>query len=118
MKVSVAFLFRLFLSGTLLTMTAWTQNESGWRIHTIAGTGRPGHSGDGGPASEARFSFPSGVGSGQGWQTFYVADFFSQRIRRVDTAGDYRPPSRGLGSQAMAETTDRRSRRDSPFPRA
>ena len=86
MKVSVAFLFRLFLSGTLLTMTAWTQNESGWRIHTIAGTGRPGHSGDGGPASEARFSFPSGVAVDKAGNV-YVADFFSQRIRRVDTAG-------------------------------
>ena len=67
-------------------MTAWTQNESGWRIHTIAGTGRPGHSGDGGPASEARFSFPSGVAVDKAGNV-YVADFFSQRIRRVDTAG-------------------------------
>ena len=86
MKHSVAFLVRLCMSGTLLTMTAWTQNESGWRIHTIAGTGKPGHSGDGGQASEARFSFPSGVAVDKAGNV-YVADFFSQRIRRVDTAG-------------------------------
>ena len=67
-------------------MTAWTQTESGWRIHTIAGTGKPGHSGDGGPASEARFSFPSGVAVDHSGNV-YIADFFSQRIRRVDSAG-------------------------------
>ena len=39
MKHSVVLLVRLFMSGTLLAMTAWTQTESGWRIHTIAGTG-------------------------------------------------------------------------------
>ena len=67
-------------------MTAWTQAESGWRIHTVAGTGKPGHSGDGGRASEARFSYPSGVAVDK-TGNLYIADFLSQRIRRVDAAG-------------------------------
>ena len=67
-------------------MTAWTQAESGWRIHTVAGTGKPGHSGDGGRASEARFSYPSGVAVDK-TANLYIADFLSQRIRRVDAAG-------------------------------
>ena len=67
-------------------MTAWTQAESGWRIHTVAGTGKPGHSGDGGRASEARFSYPSGVTVDK-TGNLYIADFLSQRIRRVDAAG-------------------------------
>ena len=85
MKQCITFLLRLFICGTLLAMTAWPQTESVWRIHTIAGTGKPGHSGDGRPASEARLSFPSGVAADKAGNV-YIADFFSQRIRRVDTA--------------------------------
>ena len=86
MKASVAFLFRLFLSGTLLAMTAWSQNESGWRIHTIAGTGKPGHSGDGGRAAEAPLDFPLGVAVDKAGNV-YIAEHFSQRIRRVNATG-------------------------------
>ena len=86
MKLSIAHSARLFVTGILLATTAWTQTESGWRIHTVAGTGKPGHSGDGGPASEARFSYPTGVAVDKAGN-LYVADFFSQRIRRVDPAG-------------------------------
>ena len=86
MKHSVVLLVRLFMSGTLLAMTAWPQTESGWRIHTIAGTGEPGHSGDGGPAVEAQLDFPLGVAVDHAGN-IYIADFFNQRIRRVDAAG-------------------------------
>ena len=53
-------------------------------ITTVAGTGERGFSGDGGPAVEAKLSFPKDVavdGSGN----LYIAD--SRRIRQVDTAG-------------------------------
>ena len=58
MKRCVAFLVRLFLSGMLLAATAWPQTEADWRIYTIAGTGKPGHSGDGGRAVQAQLDFP------------------------------------------------------------
>ena len=86
MKVSVASMVRLCVGGTLLAATAWPQSEAGWRIHTIAGTGKPGHGGDGGPASEARFSYPSDVAADRDGNV-YIADFFGQRIRKVDTTG-------------------------------
>ncbi len=86
MKNSVALMVRLFVGGTLLAATAWPQGEAGWRIHTIAGTGQPGDSGDRGPASEARFSFPSGVAADRAGNV-YIADFFGQRIRKVDSTG-------------------------------
>ena len=55
-------------------------------ITTIAGTGVRGFSGDGGPATEARFSAPGGLaldGSGN----LYVADSGNNRIRRIDAEG-------------------------------
>ncbi|MBX2905311.1 MAG: hypothetical protein KF744_04685 [Taibaiella sp.] len=55
-------------------------------ITTIAGTGTPGFSGDGGPASAAQFTFPSlivpdGIGN------YYVADENNHRIRKINSAG-------------------------------
>ena len=55
-------------------------------ITTIAGTGERGFSGDGGPAAEAQFAYPSGLaldGSGN----LYVADSENSRIRRIDPEG-------------------------------
>ena len=86
MKFCVAFLLRLIISATLLPMTAWTQTESDWRIHTIAGTGKPGHGGDGGRAAEAPLDFPLGVAVDKAGNV-YIAEHFSQRIRRVNATG-------------------------------
>lgn len=51
-------------------------------ISTIAGTGTAGFTGDGGPATAAQFSFPSGVqvaGNGD----VYVTDQNNHRVRRI-----------------------------------
>lgn len=58
----------------------------GGNIRTVAGSGRAGFSGDGGPATEARLSAPYGVavdGSGN----LYIADLGNHRIRRVARDG-------------------------------
>ena len=77
---------KLALCAALLAAAAGAQPSAGWKIDTIAGTGKPGHGGDGGLAVEARLSFPSGVAVDHAGNV-YIADFFSQRIRRVDTTG-------------------------------
>ena len=55
-------------------------------IETLAGTGDVGDSGDGGPASEARFSFPRSVAV-DSTGNVYVVDTRSHRIRRIDADG-------------------------------
>lgn len=53
------------------------------RIRTIAGTGVPGYSGDGGPAVRAQLRQPHSIAlDGKGG--LYIADIGNQRIRRVD----------------------------------
>lgn len=63
-------------------------------ITTYAGNGTQGFSGDGGPATEAQFNFPSGQVSDPAAHftldesgNMYVADTNNHRIRRIDTAG-------------------------------
>jgi trimeric autotransporter adhesin len=55
-------------------------------INTIAGTGTPGFSGDGGPATSAQLNLPYGVaidGSGN----ILISDLNNGRIRQVNTSG-------------------------------
>jgi cysteine-rich repeat protein len=51
-------------------------------ITTVAGTGVPGYSGDGGAATSARLAFPAGVAIDAGGNLF-IADTDNHRIRRV-----------------------------------
>ena len=60
--------------------------DSTGTITTIAGTGKDGFSGDGGPASQAQLNFPTGVAvNGEG--NLYIADVGNHRIRKVDSTG-------------------------------
>jgi hypothetical protein len=52
-------------------------------ITTLAGTGRPGFSGDGGPAAQARLNMPFDVAFDAAGH-LYFSDTFNHRIRRVD----------------------------------
>ena len=53
-------------------------------ITTVAGTGKNGHSGDGGPAVQAQLDYPTGVAV-DAIGHLYIAT--GQRIRRVDPSG-------------------------------
>ena len=55
-------------------------------ITTVAGTGSPGFSGDGGPATSASLNNPKGVAVDSSGN-LYIVDLSNHRIRRVDTAG-------------------------------
>ncbi|MBD2700853.1 hypothetical protein IC229_09400 [Spirosoma sp. BT702] len=55
-------------------------------ISTVAGNGAEGFSGDGGQATNASLSSPSGVAVDASG-TIYIADQYNQRIRKVSTNG-------------------------------
>ncbi len=53
------------------------------KIFRLAGNGEKGHSGDGGPALDARLNGPKGISIGPGGN-YYIADTESHTIRRID----------------------------------
>ena len=55
-------------------------------IETIAGNGKPGLQGDGGPAKKARLNGPFGVTLGPKGD-LYICDTFNHVIRKVDAKG-------------------------------
>lgn len=55
-------------------------------IHTLAGNGSSGYSGDGGNASSALLNNGPGVGA-DSLGNIYIADTYNHRIRRVDALG-------------------------------
>ena len=55
-------------------------------ITTIAGTGTYGYSGDGGPATQARIVFPTGIALDDSGN-LYIADYSNHRVRKVDVNG-------------------------------
>ena len=55
-------------------------------LTTVAGTGRRGFSGDGGPAVEAQLDLPFGIAVAVD-ATIYIADRFNERVRKVSPEG-------------------------------
>jgi streptogramin lyase len=77
-------------------------------ISTIAGTGKKGFGGDGGPATEAQLSEPHSISIDESG-AIYVADIGNHRIRRVD-------PTTGI-IDTIAGTGNRRMPRDGQVAR-
>lgn len=72
-----------FIDGTISRVRRIDRDGT---IHTFAGNGRFGFSGDNGPATEATLNLPSGIHIDDRDQVF-IADYLNHRIRRVDTDG-------------------------------
>jgi sugar lactone lactonase YvrE len=53
-------------------------------ITTLAGTGEPAYSGDGGPAARAGLAEPNGLALDADERQLYIADVADHRVRRVD----------------------------------
>ena len=70
-------------------------------ISTVAGTGKEGFSGDGGPATEAQFSSPHSIAfDADGY--LYVADIGNHRIRRIDLKQNKIDTIAGNGEKQLA----------------
>ncbi|MGQ0636484.1 MAG: hypothetical protein ACT4QC_17870 [Planctomycetaceae bacterium] len=69
------------------------------KISTLAGTGLPGFSGDGGPAREARLKQPHAIAL-DGAGSLYVADIGNHRVRRVDLQARTIETIAGTGERA------------------
>ena len=69
-------------------------------IHTVAGTGVSGYSGDGGAATSAKISYPEGVAIDV-CGNVYIADFNNNRIRKITY-----PPSPITLTNAITAPTD------------
>lgn len=68
-------------------------------ISTLAGTGEPGFSGDGGPATKARFSQPHSLQLDASGNVF-ICDIANHRIRRVDVRTGIITTFAGTGAKA------------------
>jgi DNA-binding beta-propeller fold protein YncE len=56
------------------------------QVSTVAGTGAPGFSGDGGPPSKAQLNNPFGVARGPD-DALYICEVGNHRVRRIDQDG-------------------------------
>jgi sugar lactone lactonase YvrE len=73
------------ITGTRVGMAAEETPPAG-TITTVAGTGKAGFSGDGGPATEARLAFPFSVAVDAAGNLF-IADADNNRVRKVSPKG-------------------------------
>ncbi|MFM7318928.1 MAG: SMP-30/gluconolactonase/LRE family protein [Isosphaeraceae bacterium] len=79
-------------------------------VETIAGSGKKGYSGDGGPALKADLNEPYGVKLSAGDSLLYIVDRLNFRVRRVDLstglietfAGNGKPEYSGDGGPAAS----------------
>jgi DNA-binding beta-propeller fold protein YncE len=112
----------LFVDGGVLWI-ALREGHSVWKMDLqsgvlshVAGTGKKGYSGDGGPAKEAAFDGPKGIAIGKD-KGIYVVDTENHAIRRIDAVsgkistlagrGPMHKGGAGDGGPATAATLDR-----------
>ncbi len=72
-------------------------------ITTVAGTGVPGFSGDGGPATEANLDLPTEMVLDNG--NLLLADRVNHRVRAIESGIPAPPPTTGCGAVITATTT-------------
>ncbi|MEZ4616122.1 MAG: hypothetical protein R2867_11560 [Caldilineaceae bacterium] len=90
----------------------WRIDREG-NLHAFAGTGIPGHLGDGGPATNARFCWPHDLTQDR-HGNLYLSDLGNQVIRRIDgrtgivtrVAGSGKVGRGGDGGPALAAELD------------
>jgi streptogramin lyase len=112
----------LFVDGDTLWIalreghSVWKMDLASGLLAHVAGTGKSGYSGDGGPAAKATFNGPKGIAVGPD-KAVYVVDTENQAIRRIDLGsgqistiagrGPEHTGGAGDGGPATAATMDR-----------
>jgi sugar lactone lactonase YvrE len=94
----------LFVDGSTLWIAlreghaVWRMDLATGKLKHVAGTGKRGFSGDGGPAKEATFDGPKGIAIGPD-KCVYVADTENQVIRKLDLSSGTISTIAGMGPQ-------------------
>jgi hypothetical protein len=79
--------------------SVWTMDFTTGRLSHIAGTGKRGYSGDGGPALDGTFDGPKGIAIGPEGHA-YVVDTENQVIRKINTQSGVITTIAGRGPEA------------------
>ncbi len=72
-------------------------------ISTLAGNGKAGFAGDGGPASAAQFNLPICVSLDPACEALYIADINNKRIRKIELASGNISTVAGNGKAGVPE---------------
>lgn len=76
----------LYITDTLHNRVVRIMKSAPFTVNTIAGTGTPGKSGDGGPATQAELFYPTGIAVAADG-TVYVLDSGNSLVRSISTNG-------------------------------
>jgi sugar lactone lactonase YvrE len=101
----------LFIEGTTMWIalreghSVWRLDLDTGRLHHVAGTGKKGYSGDGGPLGKATFNGPKGI-TATSDGLVYVVDTENQCIRRLDISRDKISTAAGSGPNEQGGAGD------------
>jgi DNA-binding beta-propeller fold protein YncE len=87
-------------------------------ITTIAGTGEPGYSGDGGPAVKAAFNGTFAIALSKRGERLYVADLNNRRVRAIDLKSGIVTTVAGNGQRGVPQDGARAAESSLVDPRA
>ncbi len=96
--------------------SVWQLDLDSGVIRHVAGTGKSGYSGDGGPPLEATFNGPKGIAATPDGLV-YIVDTENQVIRMIDTAADRISTVAGQGPQARGFAGQTAQALDAKFDR-
>lgn len=94
----------VFRFALLALLLIWASAEAAL-IADFAGTGKPGYSGDGGPAKDATINGPKGIAVAPD-DTLYLADTSNHAIRRIDIKSGIITTHAGAGKRGLGGDGD------------
>jgi streptogramin lyase len=110
--VKYSILFSSLAFGALLLFSIDSAPAAAWQVQVFAGTGKPGDSGDGGPATKADLNQPFGLARGPD-HCLYFCELGGNVVRKIDShgtittvAGSGRKGSGGDGGPALQAEFD------------